>query len=57
MGGKTTKFFKNTTQTNSKLQNDNNDQYQEQIDNHDKQQSYETIVKHSSSPFVHYRRG
>lgn len=57
MGNKTTKFFKNTTQTNSKPQNDDNEHYPEQINNHDKQQPYEPTVKHYTSPFVHYRRG
>lgn len=57
MGSKTTKFFKNTNQTNSELQNDDNGHHQEQIDNHDKQLPYETVIKHSTSPFVHYRRG
>lgn len=57
MGNKTTKFFKNTTQTNSKPQNDDNEHYPEQINNHDKQQPYEPTVKHYASPFVHYRRG
>lgn len=56
MGSKTTKLFRNSTQPDSKTQ-DNNESPCDEHFNFNDQQHNETIIKNFKSPFVHYRRG
>lgn len=57
MGGKTTKLFRNLTQSDLKAQDENDSQYHKQLKNHNNQQPDESMTKNTISPFVHYRRG
>lgn len=54
MGSKTTKLFKNSTQSSS---NDNSSQCRDQLNNCENHQPAETAVKNPISPFVYTRRG
>lgn len=57
MGGKTTKLFRNSTQPGSNAQSENETPSYEQFNSHNHQQPDKTVVKTSTNPFVHYRRG
>jgi len=58
MGGKTTKLFKSSTQSSSKVQKDEVDFQEHKIDDSPQQpQPEEPVNKNPTSPFVYYRRG
>lgn len=57
MGGKTTKLFRNSTESSSNGQDDDIAQCNEPLNNHDSHQPEETTIKNPISPFVYFRRG